>query len=433
MMLTRGILAPNGADVFFGPGGDLHMPPPPKDSPENAAKIIGGLAIVPVGLIRRLERASPPADDVGAVGGDSGCAICWDRLLDGDGAEFASEASTSDAPATASETRIIALPCAHVFHAACLIPWFSRPGQTTCPTCRFDVDPTGLIWYDGQKNAPGPGLFDGPGGAFNFELPLFMPRALAPPFFMTDFRITDPLRVDGMDFPEMPHNHGHGGEDAEEGDGDDNIPPLEPIPHTHMPAQPQQPTQPLPPTQPPPTQTPARPNTTVTFDIVFSELGPILPPVELASVSNNMGAPPQQVLAQNHGAPNAGATPPPATTATPNTPPPAANANAPPRPPPPRTRTQQAQARADRPSRSGSSAACPPPPVRGSQTSRSCSAGSGRRLLGMRRETHRHRKGRGMPNHSRERTHHNMPGTAHNRAGTRRNNWAGRDGHRGWV
>ena len=31
--------------------------------------------------------------------------------------------------------RIIALPCLHIFHSACLVPWFSQPKQTTCPTC----------------------------------------------------------------------------------------------------------------------------------------------------------------------------------------------------------------------------------------------------------------------------------------------------------
>ncbi|KAJ7815050.1 hypothetical protein B0H14DRAFT_1414020 [Mycena olivaceomarginata] len=143
-------------------------PPPPKDSPAIAARIVEGLERVPEGLVRRLERVSALAggaasnggEELGAVGGDSGCAICWDRLLDGDGAEFApapapsssassstpSDPTTSDPASTSTsntppDTGITALPCAHVFHSACLLPWFARPGQTTCPTCRFDVDP----------------------------------------------------------------------------------------------------------------------------------------------------------------------------------------------------------------------------------------------------------------------------------------------------
>lgn len=44
------------------------------------------------------------------------------------------------------DSRIVALPCAHVFHAKCLIPWFSRPNQTTCPVCRFNIDPENLTY-----------------------------------------------------------------------------------------------------------------------------------------------------------------------------------------------------------------------------------------------------------------------------------------------
>ncbi|KAF7369047.1 RING-type domain-containing protein [Mycena venus] len=176
---------PNLGQFLFGGMGLHPPPPPPKDSPANATRIIAGLTRVPEGLVRRLERVSALGnggsgdgkDELGAVGGDSGCAICWDRLLDGDGAEFASTATanatasnhdppsdppappTSSSPAPPEETGkeddlgsgIISLPCAHVFHAACLLPWFSRPGQTTCPTCRFDVDPEGVIWYGGRK------------------------------------------------------------------------------------------------------------------------------------------------------------------------------------------------------------------------------------------------------------------------------------------
>ncbi|KAJ7031127.1 hypothetical protein C8F04DRAFT_708345 [Mycena alexandri] len=179
-LLTRGLAtATAGANIQFGVGMPPDIvfgapPPQPKDSPANAARIVGGLERVPEGLVRRLERvcgakANVGGDELGAVGGDSGCAICWDRLLDGEGAEFATATPANADPPTAND--IIALPCAHTFHAACLLPWFARPGQTTCPTCRFDVDPEGVIWFGGRKGRrrgfgfPGFGFFAGPGGA----------------------------------------------------------------------------------------------------------------------------------------------------------------------------------------------------------------------------------------------------------------------------
>jgi hypothetical protein len=43
---------------------------------------------------------------------------------------------------THADTDVLALPCGHLFHAGCLAPWFG--GHTTCPTCRFDIDPESL-------------------------------------------------------------------------------------------------------------------------------------------------------------------------------------------------------------------------------------------------------------------------------------------------
>lgn len=149
--------------------------PEPKEDPERAKKLVSGLDVVPVGLVRRLERVGDVGgEDTGGSGGDSCCAICWDRLLDGDGQQFGNEKETaSGAPQVEGDTvssvieastsfvvpsdtdktlvesahpKIVSLPCAHVFHASCLIPWFSRPRQTTCPTCRFNIDPENLTY-----------------------------------------------------------------------------------------------------------------------------------------------------------------------------------------------------------------------------------------------------------------------------------------------
>ncbi|KAK0230850.1 hypothetical protein IW262DRAFT_1453759 [Armillaria fumosa] len=176
-------------------GGDYEQ-----EDPERAKRLVNGLEEVPIGLVRRLERvgAVGGADDngIGGSGGDSGCAICWDRLLDGDGNQFGKEeenrkedassspdtahslsetsptassstteeiamhdgSSESDPASSSSESshpKIVALPCAHVFHASCLVPWFSRPRQTTCPTCRFNVDPENLT-YVRRRRTPRP-------------------------------------------------------------------------------------------------------------------------------------------------------------------------------------------------------------------------------------------------------------------------------------
>ncbi|KAI5822152.1 hypothetical protein K523DRAFT_422186 [Schizophyllum commune Tattone D] len=165
---------PNLPGLTFAPNFDLASlyPPPERDDPAKAKQIIDALEEVPVGLVQRLERVSPEGN---------GCAICWEGLLEGGGVNWgqgqgggedkggaaggeggqggeaegapaptaestANVTTTSPSQTTPTPPRIVALPCSHVFHADCLVPWFSRPRQTTCPTCRFDVDPTKRIW-----------------------------------------------------------------------------------------------------------------------------------------------------------------------------------------------------------------------------------------------------------------------------------------------
>ena len=176
MLLRLGIL---GA-TFGG------FPEPDVDDPERARKLINGLEEVPIGLVRRLERVGGTSDEDG--GRDTMCAICWDQLLDDAGfgdnesKKLASDrtnipestespeslhpestSSSSSSPQSKEEAdeskhpnmaKIVSLPCAHVFHAECLMPWFSRPRQTTCPTCRFNIDPENLTRSRRRRSSP---------------------------------------------------------------------------------------------------------------------------------------------------------------------------------------------------------------------------------------------------------------------------------------
>lgn len=158
---------------FALPTGAFMFPqmPEEKEDPERARKLVDGLEEVPVGLVRRLERVGTGGGGMGedeTKGGDVGCAVCWDRLLyvEKEGAEEqtenqgGSEGMMVDGEACESAKeeevepkypKVVSLPCAHVFHAECLIPWFSRPRHTTCPTCRFNIDPDNLTYVSPRQ------------------------------------------------------------------------------------------------------------------------------------------------------------------------------------------------------------------------------------------------------------------------------------------
>ncbi|GJE91628.1 hypothetical protein PsYK624_077780 [Phanerochaete sordida] len=132
------------------------------EDPDRAKRLLSGLEQVPEGLVKRMER-------VGSMEGEQVvCAICFDSLVKSDDAESVEdkmevEAESSPSPSSPSgseqdvseeekkadeelDGKIVVLPCAHVFHASCLRPWFTRPHRTTCPTCRFDIDPDSLTY-----------------------------------------------------------------------------------------------------------------------------------------------------------------------------------------------------------------------------------------------------------------------------------------------
>uniref|UniRef100_A0A0W0F0M2 RING-type domain-containing protein n=1 Tax=Moniliophthora roreri TaxID=221103 RepID=A0A0W0F0M2_MONRR len=181
---------PPGPDIFTLFGG-LGGPPEEKEDTVKGKQVVAGLEVVPTGLVHRLARANRELGE-GEDGMDgAGCAICWEKLIPdetGDVTEAVAKSevgssssayassvapaeektsgsltSASEATSDESETKIVSLPCAHIFHAACLVPWFSRPRQTTCPVCRFDLDPEGLIWGMSRSRR---GMGGGLGGGF---------------------------------------------------------------------------------------------------------------------------------------------------------------------------------------------------------------------------------------------------------------------------
>lgn len=102
------------------------------------------------------------------------CSVCWEILIlsdeqkeisaeEGKGKEKdhdsrSSMESDGSGPSAHSQDkrRIIALPCTHVFHSTCLVPWFVR--SATCPECRFDLDPSRRIAAASNPVPPRPGM-----------------------------------------------------------------------------------------------------------------------------------------------------------------------------------------------------------------------------------------------------------------------------------
>lgn len=118
------------------------------------------MEVVPDELVIRYENLKSSDSD-----GVDGCAICQDGLVD-------TESSNPDTRNGSDSGSSVAFPCAgkHLFHKDCLLPWLAR--TTTCPYCRFDIDPhrrmlfrdplrpwkppvveTMCEWLEGEENA----------------------------------------------------------------------------------------------------------------------------------------------------------------------------------------------------------------------------------------------------------------------------------------
>ncbi|KIJ56706.1 hypothetical protein M422DRAFT_40301 [Sphaerobolus stellatus SS14] len=149
---------------------------------DRAHKLVGALEKLPRGLVERMVRVGGAPGLYEEASGDesviAGCAICWTPLLDEppsmEDEKAPSNSSEESLPSLLpdegevkqdepkTDVDIVSLPCAHVFHGACLIPWFSR--KTSCPTCRFDIDPRSLTRSRTSSTFPFPPRQPAPDG-----------------------------------------------------------------------------------------------------------------------------------------------------------------------------------------------------------------------------------------------------------------------------
>ena len=112
----------------------------PRADPEAAAELLRSLPDVPLGLFSRVQRIvvaeqahEGGVDDEEELGWR--CGVCLDGLDDG--------------LREKGETGVKCLPCNHLFHEACLSPWFQT--NHTCPTCRLDLDPLDTLKHSEDR------------------------------------------------------------------------------------------------------------------------------------------------------------------------------------------------------------------------------------------------------------------------------------------
>ncbi|KAI0826938.1 hypothetical protein BC628DRAFT_1495376 [Trametes gibbosa] len=120
----------------------------------RAEVLLAGLEEVSDDMVRRYEKLRRTEGEDG-----DGCAICRDDLIDssipiepvGEAAQIISLYAAL--PFHHAANPVVAFSCAgkHLYHSECITPWLSC--KTTCPSCRFDIDPHSLTL---KKNREGP-------------------------------------------------------------------------------------------------------------------------------------------------------------------------------------------------------------------------------------------------------------------------------------
>lgn len=125
----------------------------------RAHAVIDGLEPVSKGLLSRYEAVRGEDHPQGRAS----CVVCYDpldldKLHDMEGDDPAEPIQMENKklslvlPYHAAFPEVVAFPCLHLFHSDCLLPWLGR--KTTCPTCRFDVDPDSLTLKGGGSQRP---------------------------------------------------------------------------------------------------------------------------------------------------------------------------------------------------------------------------------------------------------------------------------------